>query len=144
MRELCKTKQQGDLAEMAFSRQATEKGLGVAKPFGDNARYDVIVDNGRERWRVQVKSTSQLCRKNVYQVRAARQEHLGNRRAAKTVAYLKSEIDFLAVYVAPEESWYILPWSALRGRTCLSLHAAEHKKRGPCAEYLEAWHLLRG
>jgi len=136
------TKRAGDIAETAFLARATEEGFVAATPYGGQSRYDVIVDNYRKRWLVQVKSTSQLCRKNVYQVRAARQERRRG-KAPRTVGYLKGEIDFLAVYVAPEKSWNILPWSALRGRTVLTLNGKGHAKPGPCGEYREAWDLLR-
>ena len=139
---MCRTTRQGDLAEAAFMLRATEVGLKLARPIGGDVRYDVIVDNGRERCRVQVKSTTSLYRKNVYQVKAARQEHYGNRKAPKAVGYLASEIDFLAAYLVPEKTWYILPHAALRGRKILTLYSAGHAKKGPCAEYLEAWDLL--
>jgi hypothetical protein len=48
----------GDVAEMQFMIQASNKGFGVAKPFGNNTRYDVILDAGRPRLlRVQVKGS---------------------------------------------------------------------------------------
>jgi hypothetical protein len=87
----------------------------VARPFSDDSRYDSIVDNGRKRCLVQVKYAAQVCRPGVYVVRAARQEHSGNRRAPKTMEYLEGEIVFRAVFLAPEKRWYILPFSALRG-----------------------------
>jgi hypothetical protein len=116
--------------------------LKVAQPFGGDVRYDAIVDNGQQRLLVQVKSTSSFCRKNVYQVKAARQEHYGNRKAPKAVGYLASEIDFLAVYLVQEKTWYILPHAALRGRRNLTMYSAKHGKAGPYGEYREAWHLL--
>ena len=136
------TNRAGDIAETAFLARATEEGLVVASPYGGGLRYDTIVDNMRRRLLVQVKSTSCLCRKNVYQVRAARQKRRG-KEASRTVGYLRGEIDFLAVYVAPEKEWFILPWSALRGRTVLTLNSREHGKPGPCGEFREAWGLLR-
>jgi hypothetical protein len=138
---MCTTRRLGDLAEATFLCRATEEGFRVARPFSDDSRYDAIVDNGRKRLLVQVKYTAQLCRPGVYVVRAARQEHSGNRRAPKTVEYLEGEIDFLAVFLAPEKRWYILPYSALRGRKNLTLHA---NGGGVDGEYLESWDLLRG
>lgn len=46
------------MAEMQFILDATRKGFGVAKPYGDNEHYDVVVDSGGKLWRVQVKSTA--------------------------------------------------------------------------------------
>lgn len=134
------SKPQGELAETAFLHRATELELPVSKPYGDNQRYDFIVDGGRKRWRVQVKSTRQFDpkRKN-YQARVGRRVGQGSQR----VCYLESELDFFAVYIVPEDTWYIIPFAALNGRMSLSLHSSQHAKPGPMEAYREAWHLLR-
>ncbi len=46
------TKHRGVMAEMQFMLDAAKRGFGVAKPFGDNERYDVILDATRRLWRV--------------------------------------------------------------------------------------------
>src|ERR1700676_4754336 len=51
------SKHVGEIAEMQFMLDAARRGFGVAKPFGDNERYDVIVDAPRRLWRVQVKAS---------------------------------------------------------------------------------------
>jgi hypothetical protein len=38
------TKRLGELAELAFILKAANLGFGVARPFGDSERYDVILD----------------------------------------------------------------------------------------------------
>ena len=50
-------KNQGDNAELRFMLLNHELGNIVSKPFGDNAKYDLIVDTSTELQRVQVKST---------------------------------------------------------------------------------------
>jgi len=40
------TRHRGSLAEMQFMIEAARRGFGVAKPFGDYERYDVILDAG--------------------------------------------------------------------------------------------------
>src|SRR5208283_5861543 len=49
-------KQRGEMAEAAFLARVAGLGFGVAKPWGESSRYDLIVDNGRRLLRVQVKS----------------------------------------------------------------------------------------
>src|ERR1700716_2767347 len=51
------TRHRGSLAEMQFMIEAARRAFGVAKPFGDYERYDVILDCGVRMWRVQVKLT---------------------------------------------------------------------------------------
>jgi hypothetical protein len=131
--------EQGDIAETDFLAHATKLGYRVAYPYGKDCRYDLILDNGLIRFLVQVKSTSYQCRKDVFFVRAGRSDGHGYRR---TVPYADSEIDFLVAYVVPEETWYILPIEAIKGRRFLSLHSRNHKKPGPYAPFRENWALL--
>jgi len=52
------SKDKGDLTELEFTVEATGRGMVVSKPWGDNERYDVVVDAGWHLlWRVQVKLT---------------------------------------------------------------------------------------
>ena len=52
-------KQRGEWVELLFMTVAAGLGFTVAKPFGDSARYDVIVENLGRFLRMQVKSTEQ-------------------------------------------------------------------------------------
>jgi len=133
---------QGTMGETAFAHRATEEGLEVAKPCSIGCRYDAIADNGQTRWLVQIKSTSRLYRKDIYRVRVTRSQYQGARRRLKKVHYKPSEIHFIAIYLIPEKSFYIFPYVALRGKTTVTLYSSRHRKKGPLAEYLEAWHLF--
>lgn len=53
-------KQKGELAEAKVLPRLIEKGYTVSKPFGENSRYDYVVDDGDELHRVQVKKGSEL------------------------------------------------------------------------------------
>src|SRR5229473_2644700 len=108
------TKHKGELAELEFILKATKKGFPVSKPYGENQRYDVIVDGGIRTWRVQVK-TSSVTRDNGFFVRAHRRTRNGS------IPYTPKEIDFLAA-VVHEDIWYIIPIKALAGRLNLNVY----------------------
>ena len=93
----------GARAEAAFLHKAMELGLLVSKPWGDNSRYDFVVDAGERLVRVQVKSTSCLC-EGRYAVSAHGSD-------PKT-EYSAEDIDFLVAHVPPEEAWYVIPVEA--------------------------------
>ena len=38
------TKRRGEISELAFALAAARHGFGIAKPFGDSERYDIILD----------------------------------------------------------------------------------------------------
>lgn len=130
------TKHAGELAEMEFMLQAHARGFPVAKPFGDNEHYDVLVDSRRLIWRVQVKLATHY-RNQTYSLHShwSGYKHL--------TPYTPDDIDFLVGFVHPHKVWYLIPAAQIKGRLTLNLYplgarrgAAEFEK------YKEAWHLL--
>jgi hypothetical protein len=87
-------------------------------------------------WRVQVKCSTQIAT-GLYRVNTHR------RANGRAVPYLPGEIHFFAVYIIPEDTWYILPLAATHGRTSLLFRRKRDRKPGRYDAYREAWHLLR-
>ena len=125
----------GDLGEVAFVHKAMSLGYVVAKPYGQMHRYDFMVEGGNKLWRVQVK-TSTCMRDGRYQLCVQRITH------RRTVAYKKSELDFVVAYLMPVKTWYILPISVVAGRRSFLLAPPGFRGKNLWAQYLEAWHLL--
>jgi hypothetical protein len=114
--------------------KATTLGFPLALPYGHLHRYDFIMDGGRNLWRVQVKTSSFLVR-GFYRLCV----YNYNSRTA----YTESEIDFVAVYIIPEDTWYILPVREILERRTLFFRPNGYTGSDPYAHYREAWHLLR-
>jgi Pyruvate/2-oxoacid:ferredoxin oxidoreductase delta subunit len=116
----------GEAAEAAFLAKATRLGFGVAKTWGDSERYDFILDSGQKLWRIQVKSCRHF--RSYYKVTT---------RGA-TQPYTAEQIDFIAIYIVPENLWYVIPISlaASRDRLYVSPNRALHSKY---EKYREAW-----
>jgi len=131
----CETKRRGELAELIFQLTAVQRGLKVSKPHGDSDRYDFIVDTGTRLSRVQVKATGSI-QSGGYRVNS------GRRAYKHAIAYEESEIDFLAAYIVPEETWYIIPVADLEQRLSLLIYPKESGKSGLYDKYREAWELL--
>ena len=129
----------GELAEIEFLRRAERLGLTVTKPFGHGTAYDFIVDAGGRLSRVQVKSTWGRGKWMPYAVRVG---HFDARRGA--TPYRKSEIDYIAAYVEPEEAWYIIPIRAIPGANTIALFPHVPGSQGRYEKYREAWSLLIG
>ena len=145
----------GEITELAFTLKAARLRFGVSHPFGDSERYDVILDCHRDHLfqtdpystfldprarprliRVQVKATAHLLF-GQYHVTIQRKVN------GRAVPYLPGEIDFFAVYIIPEDTWYIIPLAATRGKTSLLFRRRRDPKPGLYDAYREAWHLLR-
>jgi hypothetical protein len=155
------TKRRGEISELAFALAAARHGFGISKPFGDSERYDIILDPshltsvipteaGRKRAksrhllfdsprprlvRVQVKSSTQLLN-GLYHINAHRRIH------GRAVPYKLSEIDFIAAYIIPEDSWFILPLPHVLGQTSLLFRPKRSRLPGLYDSYREAWHYL--
>jgi PD-(D/E)XK endonuclease len=133
-----KTKEKGELAELAFLHKAASLGFGVARPHGDSERYDFILDSGERFWRVQVKSTSYAeADRNGYAVNAW---HNGKGHKVKT--YQVEEIDFFAAYIVPVDTWYIVPVNQLGSLRSLRLYPSGSRGGGCFEAFREAWHLM--
>jgi len=127
---------QGQLGELTFLHKAASLGFDVLLPYGRGLRYDVVVDNGSHLWRVQVKTTEHMLN-GLYQV------GVHHRANGKQHTYTPAEVDFVAVYILPEQTWYILPAREVVGHQSLLFRPRGYARRDPYARYREAWHLLR-
>ena len=133
----------GDVSEMQFMIQASNRGFGVAKPYGHNERYDVILDAGRRRLlRVLVKGSG-CWRQNGFAVDTCWRTSRGRK------PYTPEQIDFLAaVYngrrAHGRQIWYLIPVRALGGRLNIKLYpfGTRRDRHPPFEKYREAWNLL--
>jgi hypothetical protein len=128
-------RQHGDLGEVAFLHKATKLGFMVAQPYGVGYPFDFIVQGGSGLLRVQVKATVHM-RFGLYRVNIFRNLGAGRR------AYREYEVDFVAVYIIPEDTWYILPVREVADRRVLMFRPKGYPRPDPYAHYREAWHLL--
>ena len=123
----------GEWAELVFMQEARRRGFHVAKPFGDTAPYDVLLESHGRTYRVQVKCVSRPFRSG-YRVLAAHGSSL-------KLPYRSRDLDFLAAFIIPLRLWYIVPVAHLRGR--VSLWLFPHSRRARTSPFREAWHLFR-
>jgi hypothetical protein len=122
-------KLRGEWAELRFMTRAAEHGLCVTKPWGETARYDFAVEHGGHFVRVQVKSTMFVDRGGYScSVRGCSGPYEGD------------PFDYLAVYLIPEDLWYIIPAEKVRGQGSVALYP--RLKKSKYEKYREAWGLL--
>ena len=129
-------KQKGEWAESRFLSRALALGLVVSKPWGESARYDLIVEGRNGIRRVQVKSV--WCRdRNRHRYHLCVSHGMGRRRR-----YSPREVDLIAAYVAPKDLWYLIPVRSLGPRTYIGVLPDKPRSSSPFERYREAWHLL--
>lgn len=102
------TSQYGRTTQARFLLDAHLHGLDVSIPFDSLPGYDVIVDNGRKLWRVQVKGST-IGRDGRYSINIRKP---GRARLP--------HFDVCAVWLARENRWVFLPRS-IRTRVMIRL-----------------------
>jgi hypothetical protein len=126
-------KRQGEWAEVCFIAAAMRRGLVVSRPYGDSAHYDLLVDSRGRLSRVQVKSV-RIAHKNAYRISCGR--GMKYKRS-----YSSEEADFIAAYVIPHDTWYIIPVHEIFPRKTIRVCPQQPSTR-LLEKYREAWHLL--
>ena len=118
--------------------KAAELGFKLSRPWGDSATYDVVIELKGRFVRIQVKST--MARDRFMRVNYKQNMYSIHSRRSCGKPYLISDYDYLAMYIIPEDLWYIIPVAvAVRRR---SMRVIPGGKRNRYAQYEEAWHLL--
>ncbi len=130
-------KRKGEMSEMLFAVRAANLGYSVSRPLGDSEPYDLIIEDDGRLIRIQVKS--------IYTRRFPAYRAKIRHKTGSDQRYSPKEVDFVAVYVVPEDSWYIIPVALLGGRDQIRLYPRGSKKKdgGRWEEFREAWSLLR-
>lgn len=95
------TKTIGDVAELLAAAKYIEKGYVVSRPLTDHARYDLLIDDGNNILKVQVKARSM---KNGS---VAVQKYTSNK------AYEDGDFDILVVYCIDTGEIAALNWDEL-------------------------------
>ncbi len=123
--------------------RAAQHGLVVCKPWGEVNRYDFVVEHGGKFHRVQVKSTGCISR-GLNFGSGAYVCHMGTfsrKNRGVFFPYTPNEIDFFALYVIPEDIWYIMPIHRKLAKCAALLNP--HQRSNKYFKYMEAWHLLK-
>ncbi len=133
--------------------RAAQLGLNVAKPHGESSSFDAIVEGTAGLYRVQIKSTaarqgnSYSCNCSCGTYHPADWDKQQGRKGGYYTwrigrkPYSKQQIDFIAAYVIPEDSWFIIPLAKATG-SAMMLPSRDAKRPSLYEPYREAWHLL--
>ncbi len=112
-------------------------GLGVLVPFGENTRYDLVIDDGTSLSKVQCKTG----RLRSGAVRWSVCSNYGHHRNPKAVRRdYHGEVDFFGVYCPETERVYLVPIAELpvRRQGSLRVESAKNSQRKfvrPASEY---------
>lgn len=99
------TKDIGDISEAKILARLVELGFAVLSPFGDNKRYDYVIDRDGKFERIQVKTGKVSADGSVISFpTSSSQNHVGRGR----VSYV-GQIEHFGVYCPQNDSCYLVP-----------------------------------
>lgn len=114
------TKEKGIISEIKVLTKLVEKGYTVSLPYGDNARYDLIFDDGEKLNKVQVKSSKKFD---------------GDKLVFPTCSYnnanrdkrtYENDVDYFGVYCKELDEVFLVPISDCNS-SALTLRITEPK-----------------
>ncbi len=96
----------GERSEAIILAKLLEVGYGVLTPFGDNRRYDLVIeDDDRQFWRIQCK-TGKSDREKITFATASSYNHTMQNKGWKTY---RGQIEYFAVYCPQTKGVYLIP-----------------------------------
>src|SRR5438270_12846972 len=111
-------KLQGEWAELLFMARAAEHGLSILRPWGDSSPYDLALVCPEKACPEKAFPDAQLQRPSILRVQVKSTRCLHSAGAYKChidsngVPYRPGMLDFIAAYVIPAQSWYLVPFQA--------------------------------
>jgi hypothetical protein len=98
------TKQKGEQTEAIVLGEFKKRGLNVAIPFGEDHRYDFIVENSGNFYRLQCKTGRYREGTVRFPTRSIQPDAQGHRKSD-----YEGEIDFFVIYVWELEQTFLVP-----------------------------------
>jgi hypothetical protein len=125
------TQQKGQLAQLKVEQRALELGYITSKPTFD-ARYDLIIDNGVNLLRAQIKYGDGNVSNASGAIRVDFRKYPGNKKD-KYRLYYSNEIDIMLVYIPKIDKICCLDKNLFEGKTCKHIRlelAKSNMKKG--------------
>lgn len=116
---LIHTKTKGNLAETFVLANLIKEGFTVSIPYGENSRYDLIVETQNGLKKVQIKYMSKRKDRGYYVLTL--KSIRANKNKNRIVHYTKEEIDFIIGYCLDNNSCYIIPLDKIKIRNELHI-----------------------
>lgn len=99
------TKQKGNITELACAVALMQYGYKVSFPYGEDCKYDMILDTGKHLYRIQCKTSSLLDNKEGIKFKT--RSTIITTHGVKSNSYSNNDIDFFATMY--EGNCYLIP-----------------------------------
>lgn len=125
----------GDISEMLFQIEASKRSYIVGFPHGQQS-FDCFLDNGKKVLKIQIKSSASKWsgRDNAYKI-------VLKQGRKKKKFYGRMEVDVFAVFIIPENTWFLIPFDDLKGTMDLTFYMNSTTSKWNI--YKDNWDILR-
>lgn len=120
-------KSKGNIAEAVFTAECLKRGWIISIPYGDNCRYDAILDRGNGLERIQIKSSTYSSRRGVIEA-STRRIYNNKTKGQICNTYTKDEIDAFVIYSPELEKFYYIPIIEQEKQKTISLRVTTNKR----------------
>lgn len=107
-------KSKGNIGEAKCLAKLVELGIPVSLPFGDNERYDMVIEHNGKLEKIQVKYSSSITENGSYQFRACNSTYHTNDKSNHDYV---GQIDAFLYYNAIKDEVYYVPIEILKCHT---------------------------
>jgi len=118
------SKTKGDITEISVAKSLIKRGIPISIPFGDNQRYDIVIEIDGNLKKVQCKSAR--LHGDIIEFNLCSGKVLGKRKGD-----YKGEIDYFAAYCEELDKTYLISINEVGIRQC-SLCLNESKPNNRC------------
>lgn len=120
-------KQKGSIAEAVFTAECLKRGWIISKPYGDNCRYDAILDRGNGLERIQVKSSTFSTERGAIQA-ATRRIYNNQTKGQICNTYTKKDIDAFVIYSPELDKLYFVPIEEQENKKYINIRVTSSNK----------------
>ena len=120
-RYVMNTKTKGNVGELLVMLKASERGYTVCVPYGDNDRYDLVLDLNGVFSRVQVKYITPVNGKITLQTWTVIHNKDGTGPKYKRCRYSSADVDLFAVVNASTHEVYMIPTTEIEHLSAVTL-----------------------
>ena len=120
------TKQIGEVSEACILAELLKKGYSVSKPFGDNQKYDLIIDDRNYLLKAQCKTATLV--NGALQCPITRTKGIWKKGEAHREPYSNKDVDVFLFYNEDLNKVYWVPFSLVSNKkTAISLRVEKTK-----------------
>ena len=127
------TKEKGNIGEAIILAEFVKRGIQVAIPFGDNARYDLIAEFDGKLNKIQVKYCSEINNDAVTCKCASSTNHTTN----KHYSSYQNDVDYICCYLQPWNTSVIIPISDIGDKKCFNIRLTPPKNKQQNVHYVK-------